>query len=57
MNIRDTLPEDRIEWLRDELLGWIVRLCGGPIFVTTKLCLAVRMIKKKKIVARINLLR
>lgn len=47
MNIRDTLPEDRIEWLRDELLGWIVRLCGGPIFVTTKLCLAVRMIKKK----------
>ncbi|GAA5806530.1 hypothetical protein HPULCUR_012066 [Helicostylum pulchrum] len=36
----DTLPEDRIDWLRDELLGWTVRLCGGPLFVTTKLCLA-----------------
>ncbi|KAG2210956.1 hypothetical protein INT47_000116, partial [Mucor saturninus] len=36
----ETLPEDRIDWLRDELLSWLVRLCGGPIFVTTKLCLA-----------------
>jgi hypothetical protein len=41
MLFRETLPEDRIEWLRDELLGWIVRLCSGPGFVTTKLCLAV----------------
>ncbi|KAL9558404.1 hypothetical protein MBANPS3_000904 [Mucor bainieri] len=36
----ETLPEDRVEWLKNELLGWIVRLCGGPAFVTTKLCLA-----------------
>lgn len=36
----DTFPEDKIDLLRDELLGWIVRLCGGPIFVTTKLCTA-----------------
>ncbi|KAL0078469.1 armadillo-type protein [Phycomyces blakesleeanus] len=36
----DTLPEDRIDWLRDEILVWIVRLCAGPMLVTTKLCLA-----------------
>ncbi|CAO3671228.1 unnamed protein product [Rhizopus microsporus] len=33
----ETLPEDKIEWLRNELLGWIVRLCTGPAFITTKL--------------------
>ncbi|CEG82569.1 hypothetical protein RMATCC62417_16625 [Rhizopus microsporus] len=33
----ETLPEDKIEWLRNELLGWIVRLCIGPAFITTKL--------------------
>ncbi|RUS20345.1 armadillo-type protein [Endogone sp. FLAS-F59071] len=36
----DTIPEDRIPWLRQELLTWLVRLCDGPAFVTTKLCLA-----------------
>ncbi|KAI8637788.1 armadillo-type protein [Parasitella parasitica] len=36
----ETLPEDKVEWLKNELLGWIVRLCGGPAFVTTKLCVA-----------------
>ncbi|KAI9468486.1 MAG: armadillo-type protein [Benjaminiella poitrasii] len=36
----ETLPEDRIDWLREELLGWIVRLCGGPHFIITKLCIA-----------------
>ncbi|RCH88597.1 hypothetical protein CU098_001683, partial [Rhizopus stolonifer] len=36
----ETLPEEKREWLREELLGWIVRLCGGSAFVSTKLCLA-----------------
>ncbi|CEP13227.1 hypothetical protein [Parasitella parasitica] len=35
-----TLPEDKVQWLKNELLRWIVRLCGGPAFVTTKLCTA-----------------
>ncbi|KAG1441819.1 hypothetical protein G6F56_011321 [Rhizopus delemar] len=33
----DTLPENKIKWLQDELLGWIVRLCTGPTFIMTKL--------------------
>ncbi|KAI9314640.1 armadillo-type protein [Dichotomocladium elegans] len=37
-----TLPENRIDWLRHELLSWIIRSCDGPRFITTKLCLAVR---------------
>ncbi|KAI8970253.1 armadillo-type protein [Mycotypha africana] len=36
----ETLPENKHEWLKSELLNWIVRLCGGPAFVTTKLCIA-----------------
>ncbi|KAG1452434.1 hypothetical protein G6F55_008680 [Rhizopus delemar] len=36
----DTLPEDKIEWLKEELLGWITRLCTGPAFITTKLYIA-----------------
>ncbi|KAG2223171.1 hypothetical protein INT45_011517 [Circinella minor] len=36
----NTFPEDRIEWLREELLSWIVRSSTGPLFITTKLCLA-----------------
>lgn len=43
MHYRETLPEDRIDWLRDEILGWMIRLSNGPIFVTTKLCLAVSL--------------
>jgi hypothetical protein len=27
----------------------MVRLCGGPVFVTTKLCLAVRLKKEKQL--------
>ncbi|RUP50577.1 hypothetical protein BC936DRAFT_138565, partial [Jimgerdemannia flammicorona] len=38
--VSDTIPEDRIPWLRQELLTWLIRLCDGPTFVTTKLCLA-----------------
>ncbi|KAI8372980.1 armadillo-type protein [Radiomyces spectabilis] len=36
----NSLPVEQIAWLREELLTWIVRLCSGPNFVTTKLCLA-----------------
>ncbi|KAF9928681.1 hypothetical protein FBU30_002202, partial [Linnemannia zychae] len=35
-----TIPEDRIEWMRDELIRWIVRFSNGPAFIRTKLCLA-----------------
>ncbi|POG60960.1 armadillo-type protein [Rhizophagus irregularis DAOM 181602=DAOM 197198] len=35
-----TLPPDRKEWVRNELLRWIVRLSNGPMVVITKLCLA-----------------
>ncbi|CAG8589354.1 4704_t:CDS:10 [Funneliformis caledonium] len=35
-----TLPPDRKEWVRNELLGWILRLSNGPMVVITKLCLA-----------------
>ena len=39
---RDTLPEERIEWLRQELLHAIARCSNGPAFIITKLCQAVR---------------
>ncbi|KAG0335216.1 hypothetical protein BG000_007699 [Podila horticola] len=35
-----TIPEDRIEWMKDELIRWIVRFSQGPAFIRTKLCLA-----------------
>ncbi|KAF9974959.1 hypothetical protein BGZ73_001547 [Actinomortierella ambigua] len=35
-----TIPEDRIEWMRGELMRWMVRFAGGPAFIRTKLCLA-----------------
>ncbi|KAI1318424.1 hypothetical protein EDD11_006508 [Mortierella claussenii] len=35
-----TIPEDRIEWMREELIRWIVRYSNGPAFIRTKLCLA-----------------
>ncbi|CAI2175590.1 18153_t:CDS:2 [Funneliformis geosporum] len=35
-----TLPPERKEWVRNELLGWILRLSNGPMVVITKLCLA-----------------
>lgn len=40
-NLRQTIPEDRIEWMRGELIRWIVRYSNGPAFIRTKLCLAV----------------
>ncbi|KAF9202409.1 hypothetical protein BGZ49_007423 [Haplosporangium sp. Z 27] len=36
----NTIPEDRIEWMRGELIRWIVRYSSGPAFIRTKLCLA-----------------
>jgi len=36
----ELLPEDRIEWLRQELLQAIARSSSGPAFITTKLCQA-----------------
>ncbi|KAK3829343.1 MAG: armadillo-type protein [Benniella sp.] len=36
----NTIPEDRIEWMRGELIRWIVRYANGPGFIRTKLCLA-----------------
>ncbi|CAG8777171.1 36019_t:CDS:2, partial [Racocetra persica] len=38
--LMNTLPLDRKKWIRTELLGWIVRLSGGPNVIVTKLCLA-----------------
>ena len=38
---RKTIPEDRIEWMRGELIRWIARYSNGPAFIRTKLCLAV----------------
>ncbi|ORZ07309.1 armadillo-type protein [Lobosporangium transversale] len=35
-----TIPEDRIEWVRGELIRWIARYSNGPAFIRTKLCLA-----------------
>ncbi|KAF9298283.1 hypothetical protein BGZ88_007317 [Linnemannia elongata] len=35
-----TIPEDRLEWMREELIRWIVRFSNGPAFIRTKLCLA-----------------
>ncbi|GJJ75711.1 transportin-3 [Entomortierella parvispora] len=35
-----TIPEERIEWMRAELIRWLVRFSGGPTFIRTKLCLA-----------------
>ncbi|KAF9952911.1 hypothetical protein BGZ72_005840 [Mortierella alpina] len=37
---RKTIPEDRIDWMRGELMRWIVRYSNGPAFIRTKLCLA-----------------
>ncbi|KAG0228175.1 hypothetical protein BGW42_002332 [Actinomortierella wolfii] len=36
-----TIPEDRIEWMRGELMRWLIRFSGGPSFIRTKLCLAI----------------
>ncbi|KAI7819541.1 armadillo-type protein [Gamsiella multidivaricata] len=36
----NTIPDDRIEWIREELIRWIVRYSNGPAFIRTKLCLA-----------------
>ncbi|KAI8355967.1 armadillo-type protein [Mortierella sp. GBAus27b] len=36
----NTIPEDRIEWMRGELIRWIIRYSNGPAFIRTKLCLA-----------------
>ncbi|KAG0297014.1 hypothetical protein BGZ96_007898 [Linnemannia gamsii] len=35
-----TIPEERLEWMREELIRWIVRFSSGPAFIRTKLCLA-----------------
>ncbi|KAG0332331.1 hypothetical protein BG004_001301, partial [Podila humilis] len=35
-----TIPEDRVEWMRGELIRWLVRFSQGPAFIRTKLCLA-----------------
>jgi hypothetical protein len=40
------LPEDRIEWLRQELLQAIARCSGGPAFISTKLCQAVCILQR-----------
>jgi hypothetical protein len=44
VHTRELLPEDRIEWLRQELLQAIARSSSGPAFITTKLCQAVRVL-------------
>ncbi|KAI8096689.1 armadillo-type protein [Halteromyces radiatus] len=36
----NTLPSDRIDWLRDELFTWIIKCSNGSMFVTRKLCIA-----------------
>ncbi|ORX90935.1 ARM repeat-containing protein [Basidiobolus meristosporus CBS 931.73] len=36
----DTLPEDQVHRLREELLKWIVEFSNGPNLVLTKLCQA-----------------
>ncbi|CAO3608182.1 unnamed protein product [Cunninghamella blakesleeana] len=36
----DTLPTDRIDWLKEELCTWIIKCSNGPDFVTRKLCIA-----------------
>ncbi|KAF9430455.1 hypothetical protein BGZ94_006803 [Podila epigama] len=35
-----SIPEDRVEWMKNELIRWIVRYSQGPAFIRTKLCLA-----------------
>ncbi|KAL1915458.1 uncharacterized protein VTP21DRAFT_6582 [Calcarisporiella thermophila] len=37
----DTLPEEKIPWLREQILSWLLQLSDGPAVVTTKLCVAI----------------
>ncbi|KAF9192441.1 hypothetical protein BGZ51_005635 [Haplosporangium sp. Z 767] len=36
----NTIPENKMEWIREELIRWILRYSSGPAFIRTKLCLA-----------------
>ncbi|KAI8065190.1 armadillo-type protein [Gongronella butleri] len=37
---RATLPEERVDWLRNELIGWAIKCSAGPMFITRKICIA-----------------